>query len=357
MHHPRTHLGALAASLLLVVAAGPARGETPGRVHVFEGPSVGGQIVAVSPNGIEIETRGKTLKVPIENIREVTFTSEPQALKTARIGIAKGQPAQALEDLKAIESGEMEGADQLVVDDFAFAKAAAVGGKAAASGENLAAGEKALLEYLGDHPQSHHFFPMQELLARVLTMRGKYGEAADALVPLDKGPPSFKVRASAARARIFYDQKKYDDALQAYKSAAAIPTPPEDEASTVQKRAAQLGAARCLARQGKTDDAVELVERQIAESDPGDVEVLSRAYLVLGDAWRAVGKDQDAIVAYLTVELVHNGIPDNRAEALFNLVELWDKGKFVQRAEEARQQLAAYPDSIWARKLAGGKSP
>lgn len=357
MHRSRFHLRLWPAALLLAWIAVPARGQVAGRVSLYSGTSVGGQIVSVSPTVVEIEARGKSQKLPIDDIREVTFTGEPQSLKAARAAIAKGQPARALEDLKSIDPGEMEGADQLVVDELAFVRAAAIGGQAAASGDNLAAGEKALQEYVDNHPQSHHTFPMLELLSRVLTMRGKYEAAADTLGPLEKGPPAFKVRATAARARIFYDQKKYDEALQAYNAAATITTPPDDDASNVQKRAAQLGAARCLARQGKTSEAISLAEQQIADSESGDAEVLSRAYLVIGDACRAAGKDQEAIIAFLTVDMIHNTIPDDRAEALFNLVQLWDKGKFVQRAEEARQQLAAYPNTIWARKSAGGKAP
>jgi hypothetical protein len=54
--------------------------------------------------------------------------------------------------------------------------------------------------------------------------------------------------------------------------------------------------------------------------------------------------------------MVYNSVGENRAEALFNLAQLWDRAKYPQRAEEARQELmSAYPDSVWASKLAGGK--
>jgi tetratricopeptide (TPR) repeat protein len=101
---------------------------------------------------------------------------------------------------------------------------------------------------------------------------------------------------------------------------------------------------------------VAAAERIVVDSDPDDVEILGQAYNVLGDAQRSVGKDQDAIIAFLTVSLVYNSVGENRAEALYNLAQLWDRAKYPQRAEEARQELAsAYPDSEWARKLTGGK--
>jgi tetratricopeptide (TPR) repeat protein len=335
---------------------GPAAAQTPGRLILVDAPGISGDIVAVSPIGVEIDVRGEAKKVPIESIREVTFAGEPQSLRAARVAVNRGQPAQALEDIAKIEPGEMDGVDQLIADELEFVKAAAVGGQAAASGENIAAGLKAVQGYVGKHPQTHHLFAMQELLARLLSRSGKFDEAAAALAPLDRGPPAYRVRAAAARAGLFYDQKKYDDAAREYAAAAQATTDPKDTASAAQKRAAELGVARCRSRLGKPDEAVAIVDRVLAASGADDTEVLGAAYNALGDAMRAAGKDQDAIIAYLTVDLVHNKAPENRAEALFNLVELWDKGKSPQRAEEARQQLLqAYPDTVWARKLAAPK--
>ena len=164
------------------------------------------------------------------------------------------------------------------------------------------------------------------------------------------------MRATAARAGLLYEQQKYDEAIREFAAAAQITTDPDDTASAAQKRAAELGTARCLARQGKGADAIAAVERTLVAADPADADGLGQAYNALGDAFRSVGKDQDAIIAYLTVSMVYNAVAENRAEALFHLVQLWDQAKYPQRAEEARQELAsAYPDSVWARKLAGGK--
>jgi tetratricopeptide (TPR) repeat protein len=342
---------ALAAAL-----AGQAAAQVPGRLILVGAPGISGDIIAVSPMGVEIDVRGEPQKVPIERIREVTFTAEPQSLKAARVAIMRGQPAQAIEDLAKMEQAEMEGAEQLIVDELEFVKAAAIGGQAAAGGDDPAAGEKAVRDYLGKHAQSHHALPMQELLAKLLARAGKFADAAAALAPLDRGPPAYRVRATAARAGLLYEQQKYDEAIREFAAAAQITTDPQDTASAAQKRAAELGTARCLSRQGKGADAIAAVERTLAAADPADAEGLGQAYNALGDAFHSVGKEEDAIIAYLTVSMVYNAVAENRAEALFHLVQLWDQAKFPQRAEAARQELAsAYPDSTWARKLAGGK--
>lgn len=344
------------AALVAAWLAGQAGAEVPGRLFLGSGPTISGNIVAVSPLGVEIEVRGEQQTVPIERIREVSFTAEPQSIKAARVAIMRGQAAQAIDDLDKLEPAEMEGAEQLIVDELEFLKAAAIGGQAAASGENLVAGEKAIRDYLSKHAQSHHVFPMQELLAKLLARSGKFADAAAALAPLDRGPPAYRVRATVGRGELLYDQKKYEEALREFAAAGQITTDPKDTASTAQKRGAEFGSARCLARQGKGADAVASVERIVGETDPEDVEILGLAYNVLGDAWRSVGKNQDAIIAYLTVSLVYNSVGETRAEALYNLAQLWDLAKYPQRAEEARQELvSAYPDSPWARKLSAGK--
>ena len=79
---------------------------------------------------------------------------------------------------------------------------------------------------------------------------------------------------------------------------------------------------------------------------------------MLGGAYRAMGgREQDALIQFLTVDLVYNTLPESHAEALFNLGELWDKGSNPERAREARQNLkSAYPSSPWAAKLDASKS-
>jgi len=358
MHHSmRTlTLSALAAFVFLALAP-PASAQTPGRLLLNGAPSIAGNVIAVSPQSIEMENmRGEQQKVSIEQVRELTFNGEPQSLKAARVAIMKGDPSQALDDLTKIDPTELEGADQLILDEMAFAKAAAIGGKSALTGVDLAGGEKAVREYLAKHGQSHHAFRLQELLAGILSQAGKYADAATALGPLEKGPPAYQVRAAAALAEMLFAQQKYDEAAKQFTTAAAIPTDAKDAASTRQKQRAELGAAKCLVRQGKAAAAVSAVQGLLEAADPEGNDVFGMAYNVLGHAYRSEGKDQDALIAFLTVDLVHNKVGEDRAEALFNLVQLWDKNRFPERAGAARQTLeSAYPDSPWTRKLGASK--
>jgi hypothetical protein len=100
-----------------------------------------------------------------------------------------------------------------------------------------------------------------------------------------------------------------------------------------------------------------MVLQIVKDANPEERELLSRAYTVLGTAYRAMGgKEQDALIQFLTVDLVYNTLPETHAEALFNLGELWEKGNNPERAGEARTSLKTlYATSPWAAKLGASK--
>ena len=342
---------------LAVASPGTALGQAADRVNLLGGTSVSGKIVSVSPVGVDIENSdGDAQKVAIETIREVQFGAEPQSLKNARSMLLRGRGADAKDEVGKIEADELDGAEQLVLAEVDFVKAAAAGQAVLNGGGDLAGAANAVAGYLAKHPKSHHFFQMQELLGDLSGRAGKFPEALAAYQQLEGGPPALKVRAASAKAAMLLAQDKADEAMAEYDNAIKLAG--NEKASQPQKRSAELGKARCLSLQGKHDTAVGMVLQIIKDSSPEEKELLSRAYTVLGGAYRSMaGKEQDALIQFLTVDLVYNTQPETHAEALFNLGELWDKGSNPERAREARQNLkAAYPASPWAAKLEAPKS-
>jgi tetratricopeptide (TPR) repeat protein len=343
--------------LLLGFGAAAASAQSPDRVIASDGTTTG-EVVSVSPLDVEVTDRsGEQKKIPIEKVREVQFNDEPQSLKSARVMLTRGRPAEAIQELAKIEASELEDVRQFVLDEIDFVKAAGTGRAALAAGADPAEGAKLATDFLAKHPKSHHFFRMQELLGDLLSRAGKYDDAQAAYAQLDKGPAALKVRAAAAKAAMFFDQKKFDEAFKEYEKAVGIDA--NDEESRAQKRMAELGKARCLTRQGEPGKAIELLQNVIKQANPEEKELLARTYIVLGESYRTDGgKDQDALISYLTVDLVYNSVPDSHAEALYNLMELWERGKNPERSREARESLQTiYPGSPWAKKaMAGGKS-
>jgi tetratricopeptide (TPR) repeat protein len=345
----------MAALLMATIAPALAHGQAADRVLTPEG-SVSGKIVAVSNDGVDVEDRnGEIKKISIDKVREVQFADEPQSLRSARSMLSRGRTAEAIAELAKIQPDELDGAEELLLVEIDFAKAAAAARAAIASGGDAKAAAKLVEDFLKKHPKSHHFYEMKELLGDLYARVGNSSGALSAYSDIAKGPAAFKVRSATAKARMLFDQQKFEDAMNEYESAVKIDA--TDDASTAQKRAAELGKARCLSQLGKNGDALKLVQEVIKRADPEEKDLLAVAYNVLGDAYRTAGdKDQDALISYLTVDLVYNASPESHAEALYNLSELWERAKNPERARDARKALEEnYPTSSWAKKPPAGK--
>lgn len=332
--------------------SGAAWGQVVDRVNLVGGTSMAGKIVDVSPVAIDMESSdGTSQKIATETVREVQFGAEPQSLKNARTMLLRGRGADARDEIGTIDADEFDGAEPLVLAEVDFVRAAAAG-QAALDGDGDLSGAVTLVaDYLAKHPTSHHFFQMAELLGDLHAGSGQAEPALAAYQRLTRGPPALQVRAAAAKAAVLLTQGKAAEALSAYEAVIALAG--DDKTNQSQRRSAEVGKARCLSLQGKHDVAIEMTKQIINDANPEEKELLSRAYTVLGATYRAMGnKDQDALIQFLTVDLVYNTLPETHAEALFNLAELWDKGSSSERAREARQSLkSAYPGSPWAARL------
>ena len=346
----------VALALALVATVRSASAQTPDRVVTRTG-TITGRVIGTDTGEVQIEDRsGETKRVPIDQIREVVFGGEPQELKAARTMLGRGRPADALEELGKIQPGDLDGAEQILLDEVEYVRAAAAARGALASGADPRDPGKQVADFLARHPQSHHAYDLHELLGDLLARAGLPDKALAEYAKLAAGPPAFKVRAASARAAMLLEQEKHAAALGEFDAALAVDA--QDDASLAQKSAAELGRARCLAALGKGDEAVGIVREVIRQADPEDAGVLGGAYAALGQAYRAIpGKEQDALIAFLTVDLVYNASPDTHAEALFNLVDLWEKAANPERARESRALLeSTYPGSKWTKKLGGAKS-
>jgi len=387
-NQPRRIRWMAAVILFVAVVPSPIHAQQAGRVRLTSGAEIPGEIIGLSPNGVEVETEGKPRKFAIESVKEVRFDDEPDAVRDARGLLLRRDGAAALAALGRIESGEMDGADREIRAELAFVTSAATAREALATGANLVNAQKAVGDFLAAHPRSHHLYAMQEMLGDLLARQGKPAEAAAAYGLLEKGPPGIAMRAATLKAALLYRQHDYAEALRAYEAAArgagSLPAAAgsEDSRDPLQrgidqaraaavmavKRDADLGRARCLTRLGKTGEAITVVRAALGDADADDDEALGRIFNALGDAQRteseqpppaqAGERNRDALISFLTVHLVHNAAAANDAEALFNLVELWDRANNPERARAARRTLeTTYPDSSWAQRLPPAKAP
>jgi hypothetical protein len=126
----------------------------------------------------------------------------------------------------------------------------------------------------------------------------------------------------------------------------------EGKSAQLQRALAKLGKASVLVATKKSAEAISLVEDIISNADPKDAPLLARAYNILGTAQRETNHPKDAILAFLHVDCLYSTVPEAHAEALANLVELWEQVHKTERANQARKTLEEdYQNSPWTKKV------
>lgn len=355
MHREGIRLGSVSLSLAVAVFQALAMGDDS--VTTRDGTTYRGMLVSVAPDGIDIEERGVLRKVSIVDLVDLAIDGEPESLRDARQFLHRRDPGAAIGELAKITEDDLKGLDPRAREEYDFVRIAA--NALNADAKTVGAWEQQLVQFLQKNARSHRFYEGSEILGDVRARMGKYAEAAEAYGNLDRGPPALQIRSASARASLLMRQGKFQEAIKEFQVAEKIMTSEDDTASVRQKLEASLGRARCLSQSGKAAEGVTVAQDVILAAQPDEKDLLADAYAALGTCQRAVGdKEQDAIIAFLTVDLVYSGVPSAHAEALYNLVTLWEAANQPERARQASQMLVtSYPQSPWAAKLAGaGKS-
>jgi len=335
------------------------RGRAADRLVTRSGSTLG-EVVEITPGAIEFRplgASGRPDRVSVDEIVSLTFADEPGRVAEARQLLKEGDLPAAAAVIDEVTPAQLETASAAVRAEHAFIKAAAAGRQAVARGDNLAAGIAAVEQFLERFSRTIHRYEMLELAGDLELAAGRPDAAIARYRELESGPPSLAIRAARRQAEALLAAGRAEAAMPVL--AAAVMLPAADPASQRERFAAQLGQADCLIAVDRPAEAVPAIRELLAAAEVPTVDdrqlrrQLSRAYALLGRAALAEGREQDALIAYLTVDLVHAADAESHAESLFRLVELWTRGRYPKRAAEARRQLeVAYPQSSWAARLA-----
>lgn len=334
------------AAVLIQAAARPS--QAADRITLADGEEITGTVFSLGPDAIEIETEDGGRKLSVTEYEAVAFDGEPDAFAEARRLLSEGKPQGAKELLAGLAIADLADADRRIRDEHGYLTLLAAA-RAADSNEAAAA----LASFLERNPRSHHAYAAWETLGDVFARLGRLDEATAAYRELASGPPALRVRSAAAQGRMLAAAGKPAEALRQFEAALGIPADDADPANAEQKQQASLGLARCLAAVGKPDEGAATVRRLIDAADPADEDLLAAAFTALGACQRAGGRADDALISFLTVDLVYDRVAAARAEALANLVELWESANQPERARAARAVLTeSFPDSPWTAKTA-----
>lgn len=316
------------------------------KIKPRQGVPTSGTITSMSPEEVEIEAGPVKKKVPVNEIQFVEYDGEPNELSLVRGAYASGKYEETLELLGKIDADKVERNE--VKQDLDFYRAAALGHLALAGAGSMQEAGRALLAFESKQAGSYHYLEVCQLIGDMLVSAGKLDAATRYYDKLANSRfPEYKLKADYLVAKALEGQKKYAEAISKYD--AVINGVGDSPDSQSQKLASVCGKATCLAATGKADEAVKMVEDVISKADAGDLQLHAQAYNALGSVYRTAGKKKEALMAYLHTDLLFSAFPEQHAEALAALSELWRDADKADRADQAAATLKdRYPGSRWA---------
>ena len=315
-----------------------------------------GHVIGITSVKVDLQQTGAAAllkEIPVNQILTIYFEDDPKELKTAKDHVLEGRYTEALAAIGRIkkEPGRAE-----VLDDIEFYKALcatklalAGSGKIADSDDGPGAG-RLMKSFADNHPNSYHYFEASELVGDLLLAVRQYAQAADYYGRLAKAPwTDYQMRAGVALGRALLAQGKIDDAIAAFDKVTD--TAVDTDLAETQRLLATLGKADALVASKKPDEAIRLADGVLKKADADDAPLRAQAYNIEGTAHRQAGRVQEALLAFLHVEVFYSSVPNAHAEALANLADLWEQVHKTERANAARQTLEKlYRDSPWNKK-------
>ena len=319
------------------------------QVYRRQGAPITGEIGKTTPTQVTIESRGQSQLVNLNEIRLITFGNEPQELRQGRAGAIGGKYEAALTDLKRVNAAGIE--REIVKSDLQFYLALCEARLALTAGGDKDKAVELMLGFVRAAPTSFHFFEAAEVLGDLSVAQGDYDGAVRYFgVIASKAPwPEFQMKGSLSEARALVAQSKFAEAQEKFERV--IGQPSDAPEAKRQRLLAEVGKARCLAETSSPDEGLKLIEKIIGENEPTDTELFGRAYNAQGDCFQKAGKQKDALMAYLHVDVLFYSDPEIHAESLYHLSKLWAAIRKPDRAATARNLLdQRYAGSVWAKQ-------
>ncbi|HAB11241.1 MAG TPA: hypothetical protein DCE47_06090 [Planctomycetaceae bacterium] len=317
---------------------------------------VRGKITAISKTGLTVKPQvGADVMVPANDIVDVRWDGEPVKLITARGADRASRYTQALKAYADVESDPKAAADN-INKDLKFLVARATAGQALAGAGKLEDARAKLEAFLQVGATSFRYFDAVGLLGRVELAAGSHDKAKAQFTALAGAPwLDYKMAGQSAQARVLLAQGNVDGALSAFQAVITQGGNNPDKAIKGQRFQAVLGKSSCLIRkqgQASFTAALKDLDGVLAEASDSDSRVLAEAYLRQGDCLRLLGRQKEAVLSYLHVDLLFAAEATLHAESLFHLGTLWSAVGHPDRASSARERLRSdYPQSSWAKKL------
>jgi tetratricopeptide (TPR) repeat protein len=313
-----------------------------------------GDVTAVSKTEVSVKVKTPkedTIKVPANVVQNIAWGGEAPDANLARGDEAGGRYQKAIDGYqKALSAAK--GGNPLARVELEYGIARSRGKLALTDPSQAEEAIRRLEEFRTKQGDHYRFYDAVGLLGQLYLAQKDVAKAQAAFELLGKAPwKEAQLASRISMGKLLLADGKPDEAVAAFDAVISQPVDGSQEES--QRQEAVLGKARVLIGQKKFDEAQKLLEEVISKADPDDARVHAEAYVRLGDCLREQGKDKDALLAYLHVDVLFATEKSMQAEALFHLTRLWEKVGQKGRAAEARDKLEGeeFKGSEWARQL------
>ncbi|MFO7906610.1 MAG: tetratricopeptide repeat protein [Planctomycetota bacterium] len=338
-----------AVAILALVSA--TRAQEADSVVGSRGTATFGTITEMSPTEISISSPTGDKKFSVNEVRKVTFKHEPRELRNARNAIDKDRFESARSMLEEIDTDDISRSE--ILQEIDFYKALCDTRLSLTGGGDKAAAVRALRAFEKNpaYENSYHHYEVIELLGELAMALASFENAVEYYGKLSEAPwPEYKIRAYGLQADALVASEQYAAAIEKYDQV--LNSSLDDAETRQQKLRATLGKAVCLAETGQPDQGISNVLEVIEQNDSRDnPQLFARAYNALGTCYLRADKPEDALLAFLHVDLLFNRPPAAHAEALYHLSKLWRAMNRAERANRARSVLVdRYSGSRWANR-------
>ena len=279
----------------------------------------------------------KNVNLRAEQVVWLQYEDEPINLSAARVEIQVGNYEDALEKLGAIEEEIKEPAIQ---QELEWNRAYAALQSALADSGKLESAAAVMKTFVEAYPDHYRFYEGNALLADAAAALGRAPAAEKYYTALAGAKSaSYQARGKVGLANLALDANELDKAKSLFSEVADMAELDGQLAGFDARAAAQIGLARVLSKQGDLDGALASLNALLDATPNSATRRQAIIYNALGDVYAAAKKPEEAIVAYLHVDLLYPAARGERVKALKALVGLWREIGRTDRAVETKRLL------------------
>ena len=280
----------------------------------------------------------------------LTLEDAPAELSTAQVEIELGNYEEALEKLASIA------ADDLDEEKFPWVKrevewnaAVARLQLALADGGSLSDGGKAIVEFVQSSKEHYRFYDALRLTGEAFLSRATASEkdrdaaikrAKSAFTQMTKSSlASYRASGNLGLGRAALLEGASEEALGLFEgvvSDAELSSSPQGAALKADGR---LWTGRAQSASGRYEDALRTLNEALASTPNTETRRQAEIYNAIGEVDELSELNEDAIIAYLHVDLLYPTARAERIKALKALARLWRKVGRDDRADETIARL------------------